>query len=163
MASGPAYRAPRHVLPRAAMLALGLLAVATASAQGTDALGPRGPAVLPHTGSECLQVPNCLAVGGERAVVGVDRLLSVALACPTSHPYVWHWDTEQHAHIATKVVGRTRGALTFSLVNQGEQPGDVRILIGCSAQPFDVRAGGAQYGRTGARPRGAPISTGTAR
>lgn len=154
---------PFHPLARAAALACCVACSGFALAQGADAPGPREPALLPHTGSECLQVPDCVAVGGDTTSVPVDRTVHVARACPASHPYVWHWDTEQHVHVAARLVGRTRGALTFSLANQGSSPGEARILIGCSTRAFDAHLAGVQTSRTGARPRSAPLSPGAAR
>ncbi|MFO1303698.1 MAG: hypothetical protein U1F54_08190 [Burkholderiales bacterium] len=125
--------------------------IAPAAAQGSAASG--AAIVLPHTGSECSEVPQCLAVGGERLVVLPERVATVAVGCPDTHPYGWHWDTEQHAHLHTRLAARTPGALTFVVENQGDRAGEVRILLGCSAQRYDAAAAGSQTSRRGALPR----------
>lgn len=92
--------------------------------------------LLPRAGNECAGVPACVVVESPLAVVGADQFQVLAVSCPDSHPFGWHWDTEQHEHIYVKLVGRTRTGFTFSVSNRAGAPGYSRIFIGCSTDAF---------------------------
>jgi hypothetical protein len=107
--------------------------------------------LLDYTGSECVGVPDCVSVEGPITVLGIDQIRVLAVSCPDSHPFGWHWDTEQHEHLHVRLVGRTRTALTFSMSNRADAAGQSRIFVGCSTQLFDVTRSGSQQSRSGVR------------
>lgn len=125
-------------------------------AHAADGAG-RTPALLPFGDNQCSQVPGCVVTGGQTTAVAAGSVATVALTCPESTPHAWHWDTEQHVHVAVQLVGRSRSSLTFRVINQGDLPGEAKIVLGCSAAPFDVRVAGSQNSRSGARPRITPL------
>ena len=82
--------------------------------------------VLEHLGNECGQVPACQSVQSLPVLLNPDQVKVIAVDCPSSNPFVWHWDTRQHEHIHVKLVGRTRGALTLSASNLGDASGSAQ-------------------------------------
>lgn len=105
--------------------------------------------MLEHLGNECQGVPGCETVESLPMVINSDGTQVLAVNCPSSHPFVWHWDTRQHEHIYAKLVGRTRTGLTLSVSNTADAPGKVQIFIGCSAQPFSFAGTGFMQSTTG--------------
>jgi hypothetical protein len=103
--------------------------------------------ILPYVGNECAGVPACMTVESPLTVVDIDRVKVLAVSCPESHPFGWHWDTEQHEHIYVKLVGRTRTGLTFSVSNRANAAGRSRIFVGCSTERFAGK--GFQLSRSG--------------
>jgi hypothetical protein len=110
--------------------------------------------VLPHGGRECTGVPGCRPVESASLVINSDQVQVLAVNCPASHPYVWHWDTQQHEHLYVKLVGRTRQGLTLSVSNRADAPGECHIFIGCSPQPFAFAGSGFMSSRTGVPSQG---------
>lgn len=55
--------------------------------------------VLPHHGRECTGVPACRPLQAAPLVINSDQVQVLAVNCPASHPFVWHWDTQQHEHL----------------------------------------------------------------
>ena len=110
--------------------------------------------VLEHLGNECGQVPACQSVQSLPVLLNPDQVKVIAVDCPSSNPFVWHWDTRQHEHIHVKVVGRTRGALTLSASNLGDASGSAQIFIGCSREPFTVAGTGLMTSRLGVPSKG---------
>ena len=105
--------------------------------------------VLEHLGNECGRVPRCLAVQSPPVLLNPDQVKVIVVECPSSQPFVWQWDTQQHEHIHVKLVARTSGALTFSASNLADAPGSSQIFVGCSPEPFKVAGVGFMTSRTG--------------
>ena len=105
--------------------------------------------VMEHHGDECARVPACQSVESPRMLIGIDQIKVFAVHCPSSHPFVWHWDTEQHEHIYVKLVGRTKIGLTLSASNRADASGNAQIFIGCSPEPFAFSGTGFMQSTTG--------------
>jgi hypothetical protein len=76
--------------------------------------------LLPRTGNECAGVPDCSSVESSRTEVGTDENETIIVTCPESHPYAWHWDTQQHEHLYVKLLGRAQSSLTFKVSNRSD-------------------------------------------
>ena len=136
-------RTSRHLFMGSAALAALLWAwPVTAAPHNTER-------VLPHHDRECMGAPDCRSVQSDALVLDRDQVQVLAVNCPASHPFVWHWDTQQHEHLHVMLVGRTRQGLTFSVSNRTHAPGEGHVLIGCSDQPFDFAKSGFMTSRTG--------------
>ena len=105
--------------------------------------------VLEHLGNECGRVPRCQSVESPSVLLNADKVQVIVVDCPSSHPFVWQWDTQQHEHIHVKLVARTSGALTLSASNLADAPGSFQIFVGCSPEPFNVAGVGFMTSRTG--------------
>jgi hypothetical protein len=105
--------------------------------------------VLPHRDNECTGVPACQPAESSPLVVDVDQTQALAVNCPDSHAFVWHWDTEQQEHMHVRLVGRTRSGLTFSVRNEADVPGQCQIFVGCSSVPFTFARSGFKRSRSG--------------
>jgi hypothetical protein len=105
--------------------------------------------VLEHLGNECAGVPACTTVESPPTTVAAGQVHVLAVSCPESHPIAWQWDTEQHEHIYVRVIGRSRTAVTFSIGNKADAPGQSRIFLGCSTQAVAPGGRGFQLSRTG--------------
>jgi hypothetical protein len=117
--------------------------------------------ILEYSGNECVRVPSCVNVQSPTTILGPDQIKVLAVQCPDHHPVVWHWDTEQHEHIHVRLVGRTPQGMTFSIRNLANAPGQTRIFVGCSTQPFSSKSSGVQQSRTGIPTRQQPEQGGT--
>jgi hypothetical protein len=117
--------------------------------------------VLQHNDLECTGVPACRPVESPPLVINIDQVKVLAVNCPASHPFAWHWDTQQHEHLYVKLVGRTRTGLTLSVSNRADAPGECQIFIGCSPQPFAFAGAGFMRSRTGVPSSGQTFEDGS--
>ena len=92
-------------------------------------------------GDECLGVPQCVGQRSSVVVVGAGQQLTISVECGGRQPYAWHWEPQHHGHIQSSLQERTPTRLTVLAENVARIDGAVRLLVGCSTEPFDaVRA-----------------------
>jgi hypothetical protein len=136
------------------VLGLALAAAAPALAQ-KDGLYDEGR-VLEHMQNECRGTPDCITVESRQRRIAKGQSVIIRAHCPSSHPYVVGWDTEQHEHLAVTALPPKPPAgaaadpedaaiATISRVlvgasNTGDKAGQVTLFIGCSAAPPRVTA-----------------------
>ncbi|TDH62466.1 hypothetical protein E2C06_11385 [Dankookia rubra] len=129
------------------VLGLALAAAAPALAQ-KDGLYDEGR-VLEHMRNECRGTPDCMTVESRDRRVAVGQSAIVRAHCPSSHPHVVGWDTEQSEHLAVTALPpkpqagaapdpEDAGSLVASRVlvgatNNGDKVGRVTLFVGCSA------------------------------
>lgn len=138
---------PRLLLAASAALGLTLIVTPSASAQRVihDVNRTVGFAKTECTGHNA---QDCIAVRSKLTTIPVDEPVLIRLSCPQSHPHVVGWDARHHEHISLRVVSvgqmkpgsseakpRT-GDLRVAARNDAHRPGEVRIVAGCSTQPY---------------------------
>ncbi len=89
------------------------------------------------TANQCQDVPDCITMRYPWTEIAPETSEVIGGNCPDDAPYVWHWDARYHEHLAIKVLGRTESNLTFVVNNRADEPGRLRIKVGCSSHPFD--------------------------
>src|SRR4051812_30832524 len=77
---------------------LGLALAAAPAAAQKDGLYDEGR-VLEHMHNECRGTPDCQTVESRERRIAVGQSAIIRAHCPSSHPYVVGWDTEQHEHL----------------------------------------------------------------
>jgi hypothetical protein len=105
--------------------------------------------VLEHLGNECMGVQNCRTIESRRTRVTVGHSVSIVTQCPSTHPNVIGWDTEQSEHLGAylaptggqSALGQSVRAehkvgerLTLLVTNNADAPAFIRVFLGCADQ-----------------------------
>jgi hypothetical protein len=144
--AAPIRRRLTHLLPAAGLL---LAASGSAGAQSSGLYDTSR--VLEHSGKECQGVVACKTVESAKKPIGAGRGAAITVTCPSSHPYVVGWDTEQNEHIvatlrrhpldeapasANAAAAATNGPdprLVVAGTNNGPAVGYITVFVGCSS------------------------------
>lgn len=105
--------------------------------------------LLEPSGNECSEVPSCVSVASPLIYIKAGQKAAVVVSCPEDSTNVWHWDTLSHEHIHVALVGQTGTAITVEASRMADEPGSLRLYIGCSPEPFDPGFRGQQLSTYG--------------
>lgn len=150
---GPAWDGRRRRARRCGrmipFIGLAIIASATAMAQSKDAVLYDTSRMLKHLGNECIGVPNCRTIESRRSRVSAGRSVPIVTQCPSTHPNLIGWDTEQSEHLGAHlaptgvqsafgqpVQAEHKGGarLTLLVTNNADAPGVIKVFLGCAEQ-----------------------------
>jgi hypothetical protein len=98
--------------------------------------------MLEHLGNECMGAQNCRTIESRRTRVTVGSSVSIVTQCPSTHPNVIGWDTEQSEHLSAYLAptgvqsafGEPLRRLTLLVTNNADAPGFIKVFLGCTEQ-----------------------------